>query len=368
MPLHGSSALIGGRYVVSHLGELLVTGEVADTYHVADDGDLEMGMAKSHDTRATAGTSNIDVPHWAGDNVTFTAGPPGILTDGDNSLETVAIGDTVVIRGSLQNDGVYTVSNIAGLPGNFQTTEAMTADAVPGPFVSIAQRAALSNNVVYDRVTGLLWARYTSDTLKLGVGSDGELCWNDATKHFILHALAADLQMIVPDTLRIVGGSAEEPFYTVGDVIVCAGFANAVNNYTGYAVTAVVVNVGDLDITLDPSNNTLIAEVAGGNRSIKLVCQSAFGMAEGAKVAALGGYDNGWRVPNITELASLLDFSLNPVTPALAAFPSWPDGHVWTSTTDPSTVANAYATGATDGTFLSTVKTATENVALVRLG
>ena len=365
MPLHGSSALIGGRYVVSHLGELLVTGEVADTYHVADDGDLEMGMAKSHDTRATAGNADIDVPHYASSQITFTA--PSTILDGAAGLATFLNADTIVVRGSSINDGVYTV-NVAGGP-SFTVNEAtIQTDAVAGDFVSIAKRAALSNNVVYDRVTGLLWARYTSDTLKLGDVSDGELVWNNAALHFDLHTAAADLAIVVPDTLRIVGGAAEVGFYTVGDIVKCSGFANAVNNYAGYAVTAVVVNVGDLDITLDPSNNVLIAEVAGGARDIKLVCRSAFGMAEGANVAALGGYDNGWRVPNITEMASLLDFSLNPVTPALAAFPSWPDGHVWTSTTDPSTVANAYATGATDGTFLSTVKTATENVALVRLG
>jgi len=348
------------------LGELLVTGEIADTYHVADDGDLEKGMAKSHDARATAGTADIDVSHYANNQIAFAATTPGMITDVAAALVTFLTGDTIVVRGSALNDGIYAVST-GGVAGTIRTTEATVLEAV-GPFVSIAKRAALSNNVVYDRVTGLLWARYTSDTLKLGDASDGELCWNDVAMHFDLHTAAADLAIVVPDTLRIVGGAAEVGFYTVGDIVKCSGFANAVNNYAGYAVTAVVVNVGDLDITLDPSNNVLIAEVAGGARDIKLVCRSAFGMAEGANVAALGGYDNGWRVPNITEMASLLDFSLNPVTPALAAFPSWPDGHVWTSTTDPSTVANAYATGATDGTFLSTVKTATENVALVRLG
>jgi len=347
------------------LGELLETGE-ATLYHVMDDGDLEKGLAKNHDLRVTAGTSNIDVPHYANNAIDFAATTPGTINDAGAGLATILTGDTIVVRGSTLNDGVYTVST-GGVAGVIRTTEATVLEAV-GDFVSIAKRAALSNNVVYDRVTGLLWARYTSDTLKLGDASDGELCWDDAAMHFGLHAAAADLSIVVPDILRIVGGAAEVGFYTVGDVITCSGFANAVNNYTGYVVMAVVVNGADLDITLDPSNNVLIAEAAGGARDIKLCCRSAFGMAEGANVAVLGGYDNGWRVPNIIELASLLDFSLNPVTPDAATFTSWPNGHVWTSTTDPSTVANAYATGVGDGTFASTVKTATENVALVRLG
>jgi len=347
------------------LGQLLETGQTV-IYHVGGDGDLEKGLDKNHEARATAGTSNIDVAHYANNGIAFAATTPGTITDVAAGLVTVLTGDTIVIRGSALNDGVYTVST-GGVAGTIRTTEATVFEAAT-PYVSIAKRAALSNNVVYDRETGLIWARYTSDTLKLGDASDGELCWNDVAMHFDLHGAAADLSIVVPDTLRITGGAAEIGFYTVGDVITCSGFANAVNNLTGYEITVVAVNGADLDITLDPSNNTLIAEVAGGARDIKLCCRSAFGYAVGANVASLGGYADGWRTPNKTELGSLLDYNLNPVTPALVAFPSFPNGHVWTSTTDPSVVANAYVTAPTDGTFISTVKTATENVALVRLG
>lgn len=364
MSLHGMHAR-EGRFIVAHGGRLLETGETADTYHVADDGDLEKGLDVNRDVQAIAATSNIDVPHYASDQIDFAATTPGTINDALNGLATVLTGDIIVIRGSDSNDGVYNVSTGA-VAGVIRTTEATLLEAV-GDFVSIAKRAALSNNVVYDWVTGLMWTRYTSDTLKVGILSDGELVWNDTALHFDLHAAAADLSMIMPgNIIRIVGGAAEIGFYTVGDPIVCSGFANAVNNYDGYVITAVAVNAADLDVTLEPENHTLIAEAAGGARDIKLCCQSAFAYCAGANRVGLGGY-TGWRVPNITELNSLLDYSLNPVTPNVATFPSFPDGHVWTSTTDPSTTANAYVTAPTDGTFVSTVKTATENVALVRL-
>lgn len=364
MPLHGMHAR-EGRFIVAHGGRLLETGETADTYHVEDDGDLEKGLDVNRDVQAIGATSNVDVPHYANNGIDFAATTPGTINDAGAGFASILTGDTIVVRGSDLNDGVYTVST-GGVAGVIRTTEATVLEAA-GDYVSIAKRAALSNNVVYDWVTGLMWTRYTSDTLKVGVLSDGELAWNDAALHFDLHGAAADLAMVMPgNIIRIVGGAAEIGFYTVGDIVTCSGFANAVNNYTGYVIAAVAVNGADLDITLDPSNHTLIAEAAGGARDIKLCCQSAFGYCAGANRAGLGGY-TGWRVPNITEMHSLLDFSLNPVTPNVATFPSWPDGHVWTSTTDPSTTANAYATTPTDGTFTSTVKTATENVGLVRL-
>ena len=316
---------------------------------------------------------NIDVPHYANNQIAFAATTPGTITDVANGLATFLTGDTIVIRGSASNDGVYAVSTGA-VAGTIRTTEPTLLEAAT-PYISIAKRAALSNNVVFDVVTGLMWARYTTYAaapLKWGEASDGKLSWNEAAMHFTLHAANADLSIIVPDTLQIVAGAAEIGFYTVGDVITCSGFANAVNNYTGYVVTAVVVNGADLDITLGPSNNTLIGEVAA-NADIKLCCRSAFAFAAGANVAELGGYDNGWRVPNITELHSLLDFSLSPVTPDTGVFPDWPydgtGGYVWSSTTDPTATTDAYRMGALDGVFSAVAKdTSDHNVALVRLG
>ena len=375
MPLHGSSALIGGRYVVSHLGELLVTGETADTYHVGSDGDLEMGMAKSHDTRATAGTTDIDVPHYAFNTIHFTA--PDTITDTNNGLATFLDADRIVVRGTTLNDGEYTIAGGGGgAAGTITVTAGITTEDERPVYISIAKRAALSNNVVYDRVTGLLWARYPTSAVPAapswGEASDGKLCWAEAATQFALHAANTDLTIVVPNTLRIENGEAELPAFTVGDVIVCSGFANPVNDYTGYVITAVVVNSPDLDITLDPSNHTLIGEV-GINASISLCCRSAFAFAAGANVAGLGGYYDGWRVPNITEMHSLLDFSLSPVTPAVGVFDDWPydgdGGNIWTSTTDPTATTDAYVTGALDGTFVAVAKdTMDENVVVVRLG
>lgn len=363
MTPHGSTAVQGERYIVSHTGLLLETGQTA-IYHVMGDGDLENGLDKSHEARATAGTTNVDVPHYAANTISFTA--PSTVSDTANGLATILTGDTVTIRGSTSNDGVYTVAG-GGVAGSFTVNEVTIQTEAAGDYVSICKRAAMSNQTVYDQVTGLLWLRNTTTGLKWGVASDGNLVWDDAAAHFTLHGAAADLAIVVPNILRIVGGAAEVGFYHAGDALVCSGFANGVNNLTGYRVTLVAVNGADLDITLDPSNNTLIAEAAGGARDIKLCCQSAFAYAAAATQARLADYGD-WRVPNITEARSILDYSLNPVTPDVVAFPSWPNGLWWTSTTDPSVTANALSALAGSGVFASLVKTSTRLVPLVRLG
>jgi len=317
-------------------GRLLQTGQTTP-YHVADDGDYEAGLDKVY-TIYTAdqysGTVNLDVPHYAAATIAFAATTPGTITDAANGLATFLTGDTIVIRGSALNDGVYAVST-GGVAGTIRTTEPTVLEAAGAPF-KIYKRTTHSNNAVWDRRTGRMWSRYTSSAEKVGIASGGLLNWYDAATCFTLHGAAADLQMIAAsNTLRIVGGAGEIAAYDVGDIIVCSGFANAVNNLPGYYVISVTVAGADLDIVLDPVNNTLISEAAGGARDIKLVCRSIYGYCAAARAVSLGGYTD-WRIPYDVELVSLRNMEAPNALPNAAAFPGWPSGsYLWSATTRP---------------------------------
>ncbi|GAG36086.1 unnamed protein product, partial [marine sediment metagenome] len=152
--------------------------------------------------------------------------------------------------------------------------------------------------------------------------------------------------------------------YHVGDLLVLTAFANAVNNLPGYYVVSVTVNVGDLDIVLDPVNNVLVGEVAGGARSIELVTRSMFNYAAGATQASMASYTD-WRNPNDTELASLRDMEAATAAPDAGMFPGWPAA-IWSATTEPSVVANAMEADYVTGELTSLVKTSAVRAALVR--
>lgn len=314
-------------------------------YSVGDAGDYRAGLSKGYTVLTTggyAGTSNIDVPHYAAATLAFVAATKKI-TDSANGLATVLTGDTIVIKGSPANEGTYTVAT-GGVAGEIVVNEALTDEAA-GAITKIYKRAALSNNCVLCQRTGRWWARYTSDGLKHGIASDGKLNWYDAATCFTLHAAGADLQMIAAShTLRIVGGAGEVAVYDVGDPIVCSGFADADNNLPNWIVQSVTVSGADLDLVLGPTDSNKLAdlasEAAGGNRDIKLVCRSIFGYCAAANAVSLGGFTD-WRIPYDLELASLRNMEAPLAVPNAAAFPGWGTIDIWSSTTRPSDTSRA---------------------------
>jgi hypothetical protein len=340
MDLRLTNKRIGLTNLVEYVrGLLLKTGQTT-CYHVGDDGDYEPGISKSYtvlNAGQYAGTSNIDVPHYANNGISFVA--PNTVNDAGAGLVTFLNTDKVVIRGSALNDGVFDVL-AGGVAGSFTTVQNTIVNEGAGPYVSICKRAAHSNNCVLDNRTGIMWSRYSSSAERVGPTSNGLLNWYDAATTFTLHPAAADLQMIPPSTLRVVGGAAELQRYHAGDVLDCAGFANAVNNLQGYRATSITVNGADLDITLWTCNNTLIAEAAAGARSISLVCRSIFGYAAAATAATLAGYSD-WRVPNYVTLISIMRNEAPSNAPDAAVFPGWSTANFfWTSSVRTSLVAN----------------------------
>jgi len=344
---------------------LLKTGQTT-CYMVGDDGDVEAGVAKGYTVLSTgqySGNTNIEVAHYAANTIAFVSATKKI-TDSANGLATVLTGDTIVVKGSSNNDGTYTVAT-GGVAGEIVVNEALTDEAASA-YISLYKRVSHSNNAVQDDKTGLMWARYTSSGEKVGAASDGKLVWYDANKVYTLHPAAADLQMIASsNTLRIVGGSGEEDRYHVGDLLDCDGFANDDNNRPGHYVVSVTVNGSDLDIVLDPGNETLVNEAAGGSRSIGLVCQSIFNYAAGARAAGLGSQTD-WRVPNDTELDSLRNMELPNAVPDAVAFPGWVAGWHWTANTRPDVVAQALALTSLSAQVSGIAKTSPRRTALVR--
>jgi hypothetical protein len=94
--------------------------------------------------------------------------------------------------------------------------------------------------------------------------------------------------------------------------------------------------------------------------------EGIFPYANAANGEALGGHTD-WRIPNITELLTLLDREAATGAPDAVAFPSYPIGaSTHTSTTLPATVANDCIVNFANGAESSNAKTSNYYVLLVR--
>jgi hypothetical protein len=331
-----------GIPVAAPVGYQLLKTMQTTMYHIGDNGDEEYGGTPTYTINSTgsqSGTTNVDTCHYAAATIAFVSATKKI-TDSSALLITVLTGDTIRIRGSASNDGVYTVAT-GGVAGEIVVTEALVDEAA-ARYITMQKRTAPSNNTVYDTKTLLTYRRYASNGEKVGVASNGKLVWYDATKCYVLHPAAADLKITsTTKTLTIVGGAGEVARYNVGYVLDLTGFSNAGNNLPGYAIVSVTVNGADLDIVLKTgSTNPLTTEAAGGSRSITLVCQSIFTYVAAMNAASFAGYSD-WRIPYDLELAALRDMEVATAAPNATAFPSWPADYVWSSTTYPTNTTYA---------------------------
>ena len=361
--------LLGGERWYNIFGGMLKTGQTT-VYHVGDDGDYEAGLTASHtvmDTGAQSGTTAVDVPHYAAATLTFAAADKSI-TDSANGLVTLLDGDTIRIRGSVANDGVYTIASGGGTAGHFHVTEALVNEAA-GAYITNCKRATRSNILVQDNVTGLMWPQNTTGTIgsaeKVGPASDGKLNWYNAATCFTLHPAVADLRIVAASkTLRIVGGAAQLPRYFVGMIIVLSGMANTPNMLPGYRVDAIAVNGADLDLTLwtGPTVvNPLVSEAPAGSQVIKIICQSVYAYIAACNAVSYAGYAD-WRLPSPPEFWSLCDLEAATAAPDSTAFPNWPvSARLWATTSRPAATGSAMDVEYTNGVVGSSSNTAKTN-------
>jgi hypothetical protein len=342
-------------------------------FAVGDSGDTQKGIPTAYNVLTAgqySGTVNLDVAHYAAATIAFVSATKKI-TDSANGLITVLTGDTIVIWGSVSNNGVFTVAT-GGVAGEIVTNEALVNESA-GAYVTILKRASHSNNAVLDLNTLLMWSRYTSKGEKLGVASGGKLTWNDPATSCTLHPAAADLAInATTKILKIVGRAGEIARYKPATHIVFSGFANAGNNLAGgYRAETVTVNGADLDIALwtgFSTTNPLTTEAAGGSRSIKLVTNNIFAYAAAANAASLGGYTD-WRVPDDKNMVDIRHMEPPNAAPNAAAFPSWPtDDYIWSATTRPASTSYAMAVNFGSGTVSYNPETNTYYAALLRGG
>lgn len=350
-------------------GRLLKTRQTT-AYHVGDDGDIEAGLPASYSVLTTgqfSGTTAIDTPHYAAAGISFVA--PDLINDAGAGLITFLTTDTIRVRGSALNDGVYTIET-GGVAGQIVTNEVTIVNEGAGAYVTLCKRSTPSNNVVLDNVTGLMWRRYTTGRTgaaeRIGNVSDGNLNWYNTATCFTLHPAAADLQMIVaPPTLRIVGGAGEVARYFVGMVIDPSGFVAAVNNMPGYVISAVTVNGADLDLSLWTCKNTLATEAAAGARDIRVVCRSIFAYAAAVNVVAQAGYSD-WRNPTDVTFTSLRVLEGASFVPDPVAFPLWPASYFWSSSTRSADASRAHMCGFAGSSISYDLKTSLYFCELIR--
>jgi hypothetical protein len=263
-------------------------------FHTGDNADARLNRdAKAFSVLTTgqhSGTSNVDTPHYAGNTISFDAATKKILDSG-NGLITFLTGDTIRVRGSVSNDGVYTIAS-GGVAGEMVTTESLVNEA-SGAYLTLCKRTTPSNNAVWNLQTGQMWRRYATKSERVGVASNGKLCWYDAAACYTLHAAGADLSMnAATKILRIVNGAAEAPRYWAGQLLQFAGFAITNNNRAGgYVVQSVTINGADLDILLWTGFTTtpvvLIGTTVSGNKVISGLA-STLGLRIGMPITGTG--------------------------------------------------------------------------------
>jgi hypothetical protein len=110
---------------------------------------------------------------------------------------------------------------------------------------------------------------------------------------------------------------------------------------------------------------TLMWEVkTDGNKTTEYTWEQALTYCE-ATMDGYAGYDD-WRLPNIKELASIVD--LETVSPAIdtAYFPNTQSGHYWSSTTYLGSTSYVWYVSFYDGSDLTNYKTSTHYVRCTR--
>ena len=181
-------------------GLLLETGQVTQYSSEKDDGYYEVGLNKRYSVLTLgqySGTSNIDLAHFSGSDLTFAhvAGSYDTITSGSALEDIFNAGDAFLCAGAGEagnNETAFAIFSAASGVISCVTTTTLTDEAA-GATITISKREALSNNCVQDLVTGRMWARYTSaEENAMGTASDGRMPWTGKLYDIFQYAAAAN--------------------------------------------------------------------------------------------------------------------------------------------------------------------------------
>lgn len=114
-----------------------------------------------------------------------------------------------------------------------------------------------------------------------------------------------------------------------------------------------------LSASVGPTSNGLLPWTTNGSG------EGIFPFAAAANAALLAGHTN-WRVPNLLQLLSILDYEATNAMPNATAFPSFPSIFMFTSTTAPNAITFALQVSSVSGQVSGLLKTSTLQILLVR--
>ena len=191
---------------------------------------------------------------------------------------------------------------------------------------------ALSNNCVrdnniYRNGKPIIWARYTPDA-DIGPNTDGALFWDQWTlsnKNTISFDAASKEIRDSASGFKPAALVDNRRFTVAG-----SGLNDGTFNVNGAPTTSVIV----VDET--PTN-----EAVGATVSLATVDDLIWNIRDQARANNLGGYDD-WELANLAELFNLLDFSKEDPAVDAVAFPSFPSGYYWSTTTAKGNTARAW--------------------------
>lgn len=184
----------------------------------------------------------------------------------------------------------------------------------------------LSNNCVKDNNTGLMWARHVSQT-DIGPTADGKLFWGQ----WLLENKTSISFDAVSKEIRDSANGFDTDALCAGRKFAITGSALNNNTFTVVSITAGIIVVSE----------TVVDEASGASVTVATVNDLIWGLADQANANSLGGYTD-WRVPNKTELESIVVLEVaNPCIDS-AVFPSTPNTSHWTSSTRPENSTRAF--------------------------
>ena len=174
--------------------KLLKTGQTTQYSSELDDGYYQKGIAKSYTVLTTgqfADTVNIDLTHLVSDTGAFIGATQTYTDVGKCGVFKAAGGETIVITGSVSNNGTFTT---ASATANTVVVTAGFVNEADAPEITFKKREAHSNNCVLDNNTGLMWSRYVSD--KMGTGGDGKMPWTGVAYDIFAYCAAANVALL----------------------------------------------------------------------------------------------------------------------------------------------------------------------------